>query len=203
MSYRLNCLRAALNNSLTTSKKSKVIFFPVFFIGYVFLSYSVHHSRCFLSKINGSSQSSYSLVARLQLKMCFWPAKTRSNLNFLRCIRDLELLLLTDSSNINEGIKIQLFFHFLVLVYSKARFLQLSFSICVSGVRLKFSPMAVLRKHLLLVPKILLDHEWIDFGVYSLSLHRFANFIPAWTKICKNCQHIIRFDHMNSFRLSF
>ena len=124
--------------------------------------------------------------------LLFWAAKVRLNLKFLRCIQYLDLLLPKYCSNINEGIRIQLFFHFLVLVYSNARILHLSPFICVSGVEFKFSRMAVLRKHLLLVPKILLNHEWIDFGVYSWSLHRFTNFIPAWTKICKYCLFIFR-----------
>ena len=168
----------------------------------MFLSHSVYHIRCFLSIINGPSQVSYSLVAPLLLEMCCWPAKTRSNLNFLRCIRVLDMLLVKYCSDVNEGVRKQLFFQFLILVYSISRILQLSPFICVSGVELKFFRMAVLRKHLLLVPKFLLDHEWIDFGVYSWCLHRFANFIPAWTKICKNCLFIyIVFGHMKSFRM--
>ena len=46
--------------------------------------------------------STCSLVALRVPEMCFWPAKTRKSLNFLRCIHVIDLVL-KYGSDINEG----------------------------------------------------------------------------------------------------
>ena len=48
-------------------------------------------------------------------EMCFWPAKTRKNLNFLRCIHVIDLML-KYGSDINEGNWLQLLFYLIVLI---------------------------------------------------------------------------------------
>ena len=45
-------------------------------------------------------------------EMCFWPAKTRKPLNFLRCIYVIHLVL-KYGSDINEGNWLQLLFYFI------------------------------------------------------------------------------------------
>jgi len=58
--------------------------------------------------------------------MCFWPAKTRKNLNFLRCIHVFDLVL-KYCSDINEGNCLQLLFYFIVLMGIAALVIGLSF----------------------------------------------------------------------------
>ena len=48
-------------------------------------------------------------------EMCFWPAKSRKNLNFLRCIHVFDLVL-KYCSDINERKWLQLLLYFIVLM---------------------------------------------------------------------------------------
>ena len=84
--------------------------------------------------------------------MCFWPAKARKNLNFLRCIHVFDLVL-KYCSDIIEGNWLQLLFHFIVLMGIVVSVIGMSFFISVSGFRLKFSRIAVSRKRLQLEPQ--------------------------------------------------
>ena len=115
--------------------------------------YYVFHSSCFSSNIKRPSFCSCLVVASLVPEFFFSPAKSRSNLKFLRCTRVLDMLLLKFCSDVNERMGLQLFIHFLVLMDRNASFAQLNFFVCGAGVGLKFPPIAVLRKHLLLVSK--------------------------------------------------
>ena len=87
-------------------------------------------------------------------EMCFWPAKTRKSLNFLRCIYVIDLVL-EYGSDITEGNWLQLLFYFIVLMGIVASVIGMCFfSSCVSGFRLKFFRIALLRKRLQLDSKI-------------------------------------------------
>ena len=77
-------------------------------------------------------------------EMCFWPAKTRKNLNFLRCIHVFDLVI-NFFADINEINWLQLVFYFIVLMGIVASVDGMSFLIYVSGCRLKFSRIAVSR----------------------------------------------------------
>ena len=59
-------------------------------------------------------------------EMCFWPAKTRKSLNFLRCIYVIDLVL-KNCSDINEGNGLQLLLYFIVLMGIAASIFGLSF----------------------------------------------------------------------------
>ena len=59
-------------------------------------------------------------------EMCFWPAKTRKSLNFLRCIQAIDLVL-KYGSDISEGSWLQLLFYFIVLMGIVADVIGLSF----------------------------------------------------------------------------
>ena len=37
------------------------------------------------------------------------------------------------------------------------------------------------------------DHEWIDFGVFCWEMASLVNFISVWTEICKNCSIVVLF----------
>ena len=85
-------------------------------------------------------------------EMCFWPAKTRKSLNFLRCIFVIDLVL-KYGSDINEGNWLQLLFYLIVLMGIVASVIGMCFFSCVLGFRLKFSRIALLRKRLQLDSK--------------------------------------------------
>ena len=59
-------------------------------------------------------------------EMCFWPAKTRKSLNFLRCIYFIDLVL-KYGSDINEGNWLQHLFYFIVLMGIVASVIGMSF----------------------------------------------------------------------------
>ena len=59
-------------------------------------------------------------------EMCFWPAKIRKSLNFLRYIYVIDLVL-KNCSDINEGNWLQLLFYFIVLMGIVASNIGLSF----------------------------------------------------------------------------
>ena len=59
-------------------------------------------------------------------EVCFWPAKTRKSLNFLKCIYVIDLVL-KNGSDINEGNWLQLLFYFIVLMGIVASIIGLSF----------------------------------------------------------------------------
>ena len=80
-------------------------------------------------------------------EMCFWPAKTRKILNFLRCIHVFDLVL-KYGSDIKERVWLQLLFYFIVLMGIVASVIGMSFFSCVSGFRLKFSRIALWLKRL-------------------------------------------------------
>ena len=83
------------------------------------------------------------LVVALQVpEMCFWPAKTRKHLNFLRCIHVIDLVL-NYCSDINERNWLQLLFYFIVLMALVASGIGLVFFHLYF--RLKFSCFAVSR----------------------------------------------------------
>ena len=85
--------------------------------------------------------------------------------NFLRCIHVIDLVL-KYGSDINEENWLQLLFYFIVLIGIVASVIEMSFFSCVSGFRLKFSRIALLRKRLQLDSKSDLTFEWIDVGVF-------------------------------------
>ena len=68
-------------------------------------------------------------------------------LNFLRC-KHVTDLVLKYCSDINEGNWLQLLFYFIVLMGTVGSVVGMSFFSCVSGFRLKFSRIALLRKRL-------------------------------------------------------
>ena len=98
-------------------------------------------------------------------EMCFWPARTRNSLNFLRCIYVIDLVL-KYGSDINEGNLLQLLFYFIVVMGIVAYVIGMSFFSCVSGFRLKFSRIALLRKRLQLDSKSDLTTNGLILGFF-------------------------------------
>ena len=70
------------------------------------------------------------MVALRVPEMCFWSAKSRKSLNFLRCIHVIGLVL-NYGSDINEGNWLQLLFYFIALLGIVASIIGMSFFIAV------------------------------------------------------------------------
>ena len=86
------------------------------------------------------------------LKCVFGLRRLEKTLNFLRCIDVIDLVL-KYGSGIIEGNWLQLLFYFIVLMGIVAYVFGMSFFSCVSGFRLKFSGIAILRECLQLDSK--------------------------------------------------
>ena len=89
--------------------------FPKFCVNCLLMFYFVYCINCALKDVNGACYCTCSLVALRVPEMCFWPAKTRKSLNFLRCIYVIDLVL-KYGSDINEGNWLKLLFYFTVLM---------------------------------------------------------------------------------------
>ena len=70
-----------------------------------------------MNDVIGACYCTCSLVALRVPEVCFWPAKTRKNLNFSRCIHVFDLVL-EYCSDLNERNWQQLLFYFIVLMAS-------------------------------------------------------------------------------------
>ena len=93
----------------------------------------VYCISCVLNDFNGACWCTCSSVALRVPPMCFWPANTRKNLYFLRCIHVFDLVL-KYGSDIKEGNWLQLLFYFLVLMGIVTAVIGLRFFSAVSRV---------------------------------------------------------------------
>ena len=114
------------------------------------------------------------------------------NLSFLRCIHVFDLVL-KYVSDINEGNRLQLLFHNIVLIgvvdsVSEMSFFQLCFRFSIEV----FSYCTLTETFALGFQK-LFDHEWIEFGVFCWEMASFVDFTSVWTEICKNCSIVVLF----------
>ena len=162
--------------------------------------YFVYCNNCALKDVSGACSCTCSLVPLRVPEMCFWPAKTRKSLNFLRCIHVVDLVL-KYGSDINEGNWLQLLFYFIVLMSIVASVIGMSFFFsCVSGFRLKFSCIALLRKYLQLVSKSDLTTNGLILGFFVgkwlLSLTSYL----CGVKSARNGQLLFFFDDITFFR---
>ena len=103
-------------------------------------------------------------------------------LKFLRCIHVFDLVL-KYGSDINEGNWLQLLFYFFVLVGIVASVIGMSFFSCVSGLRLNFSRIPLLRKRLQLDSKSNLTTTGLFLEFFGRLMTRFVDFMAAWTEI--------------------
>ena len=125
--------------------------------------------------------------------------RLEKNLNFLRCILVIDLVL-KYGSDINDENWLQLLPWFIVLIGINASVLRMSFFSCVSGFRLKFSGIALWRKRLQLDSKNDLTTKGLILGFFVWEMASFVDFKSVWSKICKNCSILFLFDDIKSFR---
>ena len=130
-------------------------------------------------------------------EMCFWSAKSRKN--FLRCILVIGLVL-NYGSDINEGNWLQLLFYLIVLMGIVVSVIGLSFFSYVSGLRLKFSCIALWRKRLQLDSKSDLTTNGLILGFFVgtwlLSLTSYLYGL----KFARIAQLLFFFDDIKFFR---
>ena len=132
-------------------------------------------------------------------ELCFWPAKTRKSLNFLRCIHVIDLVL-KYGSDIYEGNWLQLLFYFIVLMGVVAPVIGMSFFSCVSGFRLKFSRIALLRKRLQLDSKSDLTTNGLILGFFVGKWRLSLTSYLCGVKSTRNAQLLFFFDDIKFFR---
>ena len=129
--------------------------FSKFCVNCLLRLYFVYCNICVLNVVHRACYCTCSLMAVRVPEKCFWPAQTKKNLFFLRCLHVFDLVL-KYCSDLNEGNWLQLLFHFFVLMGIFALVIGLSFFNCVLGFRLKFSRIAVSGKCLQLESKTVL-----------------------------------------------
>ena len=89
--------------------------FSKFCVNCRLMFYFLYCNNCVLNDVKETCWCTCSLAALCVPNMCFWPAKTRKKLLFLRCIHVLDLVLKYGSEK-NEGNWLPLLFCFLVLM---------------------------------------------------------------------------------------
>ena len=146
---------------------------------------------CF-EKCYGACYCTCSLGALRVPEMCFWPANTRKNLEILRCIHVLDLLL-KYGSDINEGNWLQLLFHFIVLMGIVASVKRMSFfSAVFEGLDWSFLVLHFDINFWNWIPKVFwLRMHW--FWDFFWKIASFVDFISLRTDICTNCSIVILF----------
>ena len=125
-------------------------------------------------------------------EMCFWPAKTRKSLNFLRCIYVIDLVL-KYGSDINEGNWLQLLFYFIVLMGTVASVIGMSFFSAVFQVLdWSFLVLHFYGNVCNWIPKVIWPRmDW--FWGFCWKMASFVGFISVWSEICKKCSIVILF----------
>ena len=152
--------------------------------------YFVYCNNCALKDVIGACYCTCSLVALCVPELCFWPAKTRKTLNFLRCTHVIDPVLKYGSDK-NEGNWLQLLFYFIVLMSIVASVIGMSFFSAMFQV-LDWS-FLVLTETFAIGFQKWFGHKWIDFGVFCWKMASSVYLLSLWIEICKNCSIVILF----------
>ena len=150
------------------------------------------------------------LMAPLHAPARWWPCawlkcvsglrRLEKTLNFLRCIYVIDLVL-KDGSDINEGnpVTASLLLH-CIDGYSCFRYWNEFFFSCVSGFRLKFFHIALLRKRLQLDSKSDLTTNGLILGFFVGKWRLSLTSYLCGVKSARNAQFIFFFDDIKFFR---
>ena len=124
--------------------------------------------------------------------------RLEKTLNFLRC-KHVTDLVLKYCSDINEGNWLQLLFYFIVLMGTVGSVVGMSFFSCVSGFRLKFSRIALLRKRLQLDSKSDLTTNGLIVGfIVGKRLLSLTSYLCG-LKIARSAQLLFFFEYIKFF----
>ena len=138
-------------------------FYYVYFVGFV------------LNDVNADGWRTCSLVALIVPENWFWPAKTRKNWNFLRCIPVFDLAL-KNCSDINEGKWLQVLFHFFVLMGKVSWDIGVSFFLLCFRFLIEVFSFCTFTETFAIGFQNWFDHKWIDFEVFQWSMAFFVDF---------------------------
>ena len=142
--------------------------FSKFCVNCLLMFYFVYCNSWASKNGNRACWSICSFVAFRVLQMCYWPAKTRKNLEILRCIHVFDLVL-TYGSDQNEGNWLQLLFYFIVLMGIVASIIWMSFFSCILILDWTFVVLHFDGAFAIGFQK-LFGHEWVIFGVSLVGL---------------------------------
>ena len=125
--------------------------------------------------------------------MCFWPAKTRKNLELF----EIHTYLWPGAQIWFRHKRRKLVTASLLLLciggYSCVSYWNGFFLSCVSGFRLKFSRIALWPKRMQLDSKSDLATNGLILDFFCLKMASFVDFISVSIDICKNCSFVNRF----------
>ena len=134
-------------------------------------------------------------------EMCFWPAKTRKSLNFLRCIYVIDLVV-KYGSDINEGNWLQLLFFHCIDGYSCRRYCNEFFSVMFQILDWSILVLHFDANMCNWIPKVI--WPWMDWflgffvGNWLLSLTSYMYGL----KTARDAQLLFYFDDIKYFRCS-
>ena len=194
---------ASIDEITVNSSENHIDRFPRFsYVNCLLIFYSVYCNSWSFKNDNRAFYCNCSSVAPLlpEIFCGLWLAETRKNLNIFSCIHVIDLVL-KYGSDINEGKWLQLLFYFIVLMGTAGFVIGMSFFFsCVSGCRLKFSRIAILRKRLQLDSKTDLTTNGLILGFFVgrwlLSLTSYLYGL----KSARIAQLLFFFDEIKFFR---
>ena len=118
--------------------------------------------------------------------------RLEKTLKLSKCIHVFELVL-KYALDMNEGIWLQLFFYFSVLMGIVASVMGMSFFQLCFMFWIEVFSYCTLTETFAIGFQKWFDHEWIDFGVFCWKMASFVDFICVCTDICKNGSIVILF----------
>ena len=166
--------------------------FSMFCVNCLLRFYFLYCVSFALNDVNADGWRTGSLVAVNVPENWFWPAKTRKNWNFLRCIPVFDLVL-KNCSDVNEGNWLQLLFHFNVLMGVVSSVIGMSFFLLCFRFLIEVFSFCTFTETFAIGLQKLFDHNWIDFEVIQWNMAFFVDFLSVWTDLCKNCSNFLLF----------
>ena len=159
---------------------------------FLLIFYFVYCNNCALKDVNGACWCACSSVALRVSEMCFWPAKTRRNLEFFEmhtCLWPGAQIWFRQKWR--TLVIASLLFH-CSGGFSCLRYWSEFFQLCFRFLIEVFSYCTLTETYAIVFQKRF-DHEWSDFGVFRWKMASFVDFISVWTEICWNCSIVILF----------
>ena len=177
-----------------------MVCFPCFCVNCLPMFYFVYFTNCALKDVNGACYCTCSLVALRAPEMCFWPAKTRKNLELFEIHTCLwpgaQIWFRHEWKNLEAA---SLLLH-CIDRYSHWRywngFFSALFHVLDWSFLLHFD--GKLCNWILKVIWPRMDWFWVFF---CCEMAFFVDFISVWTEVCKNCSFVVLFRRHQIFSM--
>ena len=166
--------------------------FSMFCVNCLLRFYFLYCVSFVLNDNNADGWCNCSLVALNVPKNWFWPANTRKNWNFLKCLPVFDLVV-ENCSDINGGNWLQLLFHFIVLMGVVSSVIGMSFFFLCFRFLFEVFSFCTFTETFAIGFQNWLDHKWIDFDFFQWNMAFFVDFLSVWTDICNNCSNLFPF----------